>query len=141
MKEEEENPLKPVLERIINSNYKENNITELLSKEDWISLVDELEGSSNFKCKVKSHPEDALRRVYALTPDKREPSLHDWEDKIVISITESNIHVEVMSYNDQFIKDFLQVLFKEPLRNMPLYINSKKEIIKKVSNWRLRRGK
>jgi hypothetical protein len=138
----EDQTKKKKLEEIPTNDYKENNITELFPREDWISLVDELEGSLNFRCKVKSHPEDAFRRVYALTSGEKHPSSpYCWEDKIVISITESNIHVEVMSYNNQFIKDFLQVLFKEPLRNMPLYINSKKEIIKKVSNWRLRRGK
>lgn len=140
MMEKEENPLKPVLERIITNNYKENNITELLPKKDWMDLIEEMSGSPHFKCKVKSDPEDTFRRVYELRSDIR-GSMDDYNNRIVFSITETNIHVEVMSQNDQFIYDFLNILFKEPLRNMPLYINSGKEIIKRISNWRLRRGK
>lgn len=105
-----------------------------------MDLIEEMGESSHFKCKVKSHPEDTFRRVYELTSDIR-GSMHDYNNRIVFSITETNIHVEVMSQNDQFIDDFLNILFKEPLRNIPLYINSEKEIIKRISNWRLRRGK
>jgi hypothetical protein len=111
--------------------------SDCYSPVEWKSLIEDLKELPTFKLKVKSSPGDALRYSYALE-GKQEGSMHDYEDRILFIITDEGVHVENQSYRDSMLDDVFRCLFEEPLNRMPLYINDKRPVVKKVANWRLR---
>jgi hypothetical protein len=58
------------------------------------------------------------------------------------------IQLTLQSYGQHMVNDALKILFKEPLENMPLYINhvlydyaGNPKQLNKLAAWRLHRGK
>lgn len=119
-----------------------SNISDMLSYEEWRSLIEALKESPNFVTRVKSSPMDTLRAVYALATDTIDnfEKIEGYENKFVVVLTEDKVNVEVVSYKDKFINSFIQCLFEDPIKNMPLYINDHSDVIRIVAKWRLRRG-
>jgi hypothetical protein len=107
------------------------------SPEEWKSLFEELKGLPHFKLRVKSSPGDVLRYVYEIGGE-REVSIHEYYNKIVFVVTDKGVHVEKQYYRDELLDDVVKCLFEYPLNKMPLYINDKRYLVKKVANWRLR---
>lgn len=127
------------------------NYTERYTQEEWASLIKELKGAPSFKHKVKSSPGDIQKNVYAIYKDISDNEYNiSYIEKICIVTVEDKIHIEIMATNtfsdeqeikDPYVKAFVKCLFEDALDEMPLYINDKDEVLKRICNWRLRNGK
>lgn len=108
---------------------------------EWMSLFDKLCKVTDFKTRVKSSPDDVLKRVYAIegfVSDFGSP--YQWINKIIFTVTEDRVHVEVMSHGDELIDKFSKCLLEEDLELMPLYVNDKSHLIREEVKWRLENG-
>jgi hypothetical protein len=108
---------------------------------EWMSLFDKLCKVTDFKTRVKSSPGDDLKRVYAIEGFVKDShSINEWVNRILFTVTETSVHVEIMSHGDELIDNFSKCLLEHDLELMPLYVNDKSHLIREVVKWRLENG-
>lgn len=114
------------------------------SKEEWVDLMVNLKGLPNFRHRVRSSPLDEEKNVYVIYVNSVLYNSTVLINEICVIITADRVHVEVVlkeKEESEPVKLMKKVLYEEELDDMPMYINSKDEIARKIAIWRLGVGK
>jgi len=114
--------------------------------DEWKSLVYSFKGTPNFRQKVRSSSNDVTRNVFVIGEEVTR-SFDTSSSTDNISFVEISdrffVRVNVLNskrYKDSFIKKYVECLLTLPLEEMPLYINDKDPLIKKIVAWRFKVG-
>lgn len=114
------------------------------TKEEWVDLMTNLKGLPNFRHIIRSSFMDEEKNVYVIYVNSVSCNSIVLINEICIIITADRVHVEVVlkeKEESEPVKLMKKVLYEEGLDDMPMYINSKNEITKKIAAWRLGVGK